>query len=90
MAKPNRKKNRMYLVVLRTNLDELPILLTADRKMAVQKAKNTTDEEANEAADIMGVDCAGRIVMAIITFVDGIPKRLDLIKDWEEDEKEAA
>jgi hypothetical protein len=85
----SHKKSRMFLVVVRTNLDELPILLTDNRRAAMSKARNVTDADADLSADLMGVDAAGRIVSAIITFVNGAPKKLDLVRDWDE-EKEAA
>ena len=86
-----RKPVKTYLVVLRTNLDELPICITADRRYARKRASSISDEEASKSAKVMGVDHAGRVVSAIITFTNGEPTKLDLVKDWDdEEEKQAA
>jgi hypothetical protein len=73
-----------YLVVVRTNLDELPILLTPDRKTANITAMTVTNEHANHAAKLMQVDYAGRCCSAIISFRNGKPYRIRIMKDWME------
>lgn len=91
MPKQKSKPVYSYLVVVRTNLDELPILLTSDRSEAIRKANKVTDRDAERSAEMMGVDSAGRINIAIIAFRNGKPTSIELIKDWEnEDSKKAA
>lgn len=84
------KPNRMYLVVMRTNLDELPILLTASHQRAFGKARSITEKELDESANVMEVDHAGRITSAVITFLDGVPSRLTLVRDWDDEERTVA
>ena len=81
----------MYLVIVRTNLDDLPILLTDDRAKAMAKANRVGVKEIDKATKFMAVDEAGLINTAIITFVNGKPKAIELIKDaWTDTKGEAA
>jgi hypothetical protein len=70
-----------YLVVCRTNLDELPLLVTPDRKLAHRYAKNVPEQDMDAAAEVMGVDRAGRVCIAVIWFRAGRPKRCSIVKD---------
>ena len=70
-----------YVTVVRTNLDELPILSTPVHQRAYGKARSVTDKEIDEAAEVMGVDHAGRVCTAVIVFEDERPIRVDIVKD---------
>lgn len=71
----------MYLVLVRTNLDEIPILLTGSHQRAYGKAYSVKQGEIDEAFDLMGVDGAGLISTAVIRFQDGKPKYIRNVKD---------
>jgi hypothetical protein len=76
-----------YLAVLRTNLDELPLLLTDDRKSAERECLTMDKATREKSAKLMGVDLAGVVCSAIITFgANGRPKKLTIVADIEEQE----
>lgn len=83
MAKKKPVWPSQYLVVCRTNLDELPMLLTPDRKAAHRFAKTATDKDIDAAAKTMEVDNAGRVCMAVIWFRNGLPKRVTIVRNLE-------
>lgn len=68
----------LYNVVVRTNLDELPILITASRPQAKRVIANLDEKQIDEAAALMGVDSAGLVNAAIITYRAGRPIKLSL------------
>lgn len=82
MKKPKAWPSQ-YLVVCRTNLDELPLLLTPDRRAAFRYAKAVPEADIDKSALLMGVDFAGRVNIAVIHFRNGQPKRLELVADVE-------
>lgn len=82
--KPNLMPQRMFLAVLRTNLDELPIGIFATRKEARVACWLMTSSRADKLAKLMRVDYAGRVCNAIIEFVNGVPKKLEIVDDWYE------
>lgn len=75
-----RKGKAMYSLVVRTNLDELPIGLYGRRSNALRAAVTLTRERIREAAEFMDVDDAGLVVSAIIEYRDGLPVKLDLLE----------
>ena len=74
-----------YLVVLRTNLDELPLGLFGTRVDAMKCVRTVTQDEANKAAAFMGVDCAGRINLALIEFTGTQPTGMEIVADWDDE-----
>lgn len=82
-----RKPSKHFLAVIRTNLDELPIGLFANKRSAMAACRNCTEEQADKLARLMLVDYAGRINTAIITFIDGKPSKLEPMDDWDESRK---
>lgn len=83
-------KRTMYLVVVRTNLDELPILLTGSHKRAYNKAANVTEGEIKNSADEIGIDYAGLIASAVIEFKGGVPQGIDNVRDFGEEPLKSA
>jgi hypothetical protein len=77
----------MFLVVARTNLDEIPLAIVPSRNRAVLAAQAATEEDVRKIGrNVMGVDDAAIVCVAIIQFAAGIPVSCDIVRDWEEPE----
>lgn len=85
MAKKRAKKPTeanwptQYLVLWRTNLDDVPLLLTPDRRAATAYAKSPPQEDIDRAHEVMGIDHCGDCNTAIVTFRRGRPSRLRIL-----------
>ena len=77
---------RSYLVVVRTTMDELPILLTKVHQQAYAKTRTLTLDEVRKAADLMGVDYASLCNVSVVVFKDGIPVDMNIVREIHEDE----
>lgn len=77
----------MYLVVLRTNLDEVPLLLTPDRHAAKIFAKTVSVKDLFKIVErnvrIMKIDAAGWINLTIFRFKGGRFMSMDIVRDVE-------
>lgn len=79
--KPKLKVGDAYLVVARTNLDEIPIQLCQTYHDAKAACDTVTEKEIYRIANkIMGVDDAGLCSIAIIVFLGGKPIDLEIVK----------
>ncbi len=78
----------MYLVVVRHALDDLPVLLTADRTAAMAAAETATPNSGDPAADVLGIDVSTPGHVALYTFEDGVLTDASEVKDFD-DEAEA-
>lgn len=67
----------MYLVVVRTAWDELPILLTGNRKLAFEKMESVSLSEIETARMVMQADHCELHFAAVITFKDGVAVAMD-------------
>ncbi len=76
--KPKCKPVLRFLVVVRTNLDELPIRLCKTEVEAEKVILNLGIFEVRKAADLMQVDYAGLVTACVIAFVDGEPMAMFL------------
>lgn len=92
LIKRAKRRAVTWLAVVRTNLDELPIMVTTDQALARKTCKAITHDEIDKLAEMIGVDCAGRICAAIISFdKSGKPIEIENVRDFDDDEvKEAA
>ena len=78
-----KKSGRMFLVVCRTTLDELPLGITPSRSRALTIAVHSKIPMIDKAAELMGVDKASPVCNAIITFHDGKPVTCDIVAEWD-------
>lgn len=71
-----------FLVLGRTNLDDVPLALFASRAAASRFANKATTEGVHElAVNVMGVDHAGIINVGVVEFRKGRPVgEIDLVK----------
>lgn len=77
-----------YLVVARTNLDEIPIELCPTLEHAYTVATSVTEEEIYRiAGGVMGVDQAGICSIAVIVFLAGKPIHLEKVREWDVQEE---
>lgn len=81
-----------HLVLWRTTLDDVPLLLTPDRKIAERYAKTlavNTESESNDldnrdalaAHRVMGLDICSPCNISIVSFRNGRPYRLKVIRE---------
>jgi hypothetical protein len=63
----------MFLVIARTNLDDLPLELSLSKSRAEYKANHVTIGDIEEAARVMGVGVAGLINVQIVEFIHNKP-----------------
>ena len=75
-------------VVVRTTLDELPIAFVAFKRVARDIAAKVTEAKVKKAANLMAVDSAGIVVVAIISYRRGVPIGLDIVREWEHGEEQ--
>jgi hypothetical protein len=61
----------MYLAIVATNLDDVPILLTPDLDAARDALQTCTLAEIDAVCDVLGRDTAGICVGLIVRFVNG-------------------
>jgi hypothetical protein len=74
-----------YLVIGRTNLDDVPVRLCETRDEAEGFANIVTGRVVHAIADIqLNVDGAGLINVAIVRFHNGIPDELHKVKDLDD------
>ena len=78
-----KKSGRMFLVVCRTTLDELPLGITPSRSRALTIAVHSKIPMIEKVAKLMGVDNAAPIVNAIITFRNETPVTCDIVAEWD-------
>jgi len=71
----------MYMVIARASMDDLPMLLTASRDVAVRYTKTKLGQDLRAAADAMEIDTSIWHNVAILTFKAGRPTRLQIIRD---------
>lgn len=65
---------KMYLAIIRTNLDDLPLFLTNSYSKAKLAAFNVTEEQIEHCKSVMLVDASEVVCKAVVTFVDGVPQ----------------
>ena len=84
-----KKQKLIYLVVARTNLDDLPLLLTEDLECALQYARTAPVGDVNKCADLCDVDLAGLVNTAIIPFdIETMrPLGLHIVAQFGDDDK---
>ena len=71
----------MWLVIVRTTMDDLPIQLCDSYAEAREVADWITQAQCDEATDLMEVDSAGLVCPAIVHFnEDGKPVKLDILE----------
>lgn len=89
--KKGKKPNRVtpaqwptqYMVLWRTNLDDVPLLVTPDRKAARAYARTVTEKDVKKAHSVMGIDICGACSVAILAFRNGVPYRLSIVKQFD-------
>lgn len=80
-----RTEKRMWLVVVRTNLDELPAGLYCNRRSALARAKSITQKQINDLARLMRVDNAGFVCCALIEFKGTKAVNMEIVRDLDDD-----
>jgi len=75
-----------YLVVFRADLDDLPLLLTADRAEAHEFAQSVTgvdDPRVRAVCELYQLDTSTENGVAVVSFVAGRPTDVHLVKDFD-------
>jgi len=74
-----------YLVLLRCNMDELPVRLFEDQAEAIQFAKTFDVDAAIEAWDLLNWATSKPLWVAVVTFKDGIPTGAENVCDLDDE-----
>lgn len=70
-----------YLVLLRCNMDELPVRLFEDKAEAVQFAKTFDADAAIAAWEKLDWSTSDPVFVAVVTFKEGIPTGAEVVRD---------
>ena len=69
-----------FLVVGRTNLDDVPLGLFGTKAEAEAFASGVTGDSIHVSAEsVMGVDRAGLINVGIVEFQNGVPQEIEVL-----------
>lgn len=74
----------IYLVLLRHTMDDLPLFITGNYVEAVAAARNADWQPTEEIGRVFGLDCTTPVCIDVVTFEDGVPVRLETIKEYDE------
>jgi hypothetical protein len=76
-----------YLVVLRHEMDDLPVGLFATQKEAAKCAANLDEMPTTFIRDFYQTDCSTPCSVAIVKFSDGEPWQFETVRDFEKEER---
>lgn len=73
-----------YLVIGRCEIDDVPMLLTDDLGEARLRASLITEADViRVAADVMELDTSIVVAIGIVSFFDGSPIDLEMVKEFD-------
>lgn len=72
----------MYLVLLCHSMDDFPLLLTDDEKMARDLAESASPDVPESIADLFKVDANTPVCTKIVTFRLGRPVEVEVVKEF--------
>src|SRR5690606_20794901 len=71
-----------HLVLWRTTLDDVPLLLTTDRRRAFAYAKAPPEQDVAAGHRVMGLDICSAINTTVVSFRNGRPYRMEVVADF--------
>lgn len=71
-----------YLVVLRHDMDDLPLFLTEFEDKAIEIANGTLEDDGEHIKKMLSIDCDTAASVYIYVFTDGCMSEARKIKDF--------
>jgi hypothetical protein len=78
----SKKESKVYLVVMRYRLDDIPILTTTDPDEAFAAVRKARENAGDYAAEILGLDVADPIGVSILAFKNGKLIASEMVKEF--------
>lgn len=79
--KPAKVWPTQHLVLWRTTLDDIPLLLTPDRREASEFAKNPPAKAVRRCSRLVRCDMCSPVNIAIVSFRRGKPYRMEIVTE---------